>query len=74
MTYKLFLSVRKVMLLRAGPGCIGHYGYYTPYTVWYRVKFFPFLYRFLGLIDWSVTSTQEDFDEWLAWKTGEVSK
>lgn len=64
MNHRIFFKNDKAVVQVAGPACIGPDGYYTPYHVWCKVKHIPFLYRYLGLIDWSVVCTERDFWEW----------
>lgn len=62
---KLMLRKNKYVFQVAGPACIGFDGYYTPYQVWRRVWYFPFIYTFFGFCNWSVTDTPQDIVNWI---------
>ena len=65
---KIWMHINKYVFEIAGYGSIGPYGFYTPYRVWRRVWYFPFIYKFLGYMNLTTTSTKKDVDEWIEWK------
>ena len=62
---KIMFRVDKYVFEIAGRACIGPYGYYTPYKVWRRLWFLPFIYKFFGFCQWNVVDREEDIVKWI---------
>lgn len=71
---KIWKRTSKYVFEIAGCGSIGPYGYYTPYRVWRRVWYLPFIYKLLGHINLTTNATKKDIDEWIEWKENKEAK